>query len=155
MALLLTNQARVQNARSFYRDVFNNNDYFYFYASRPLPWTDDLVPTTPEDAQTQLSDVRRDALFVKRVQGADCCLLTVRRDWVSGTVYDQYDDAYTASNTATSGATSLASSLFYVMTSDFNVYKCIENGNGAQSVRKPTSTGSEIFELNKTLENNG
>jgi len=148
VTLLLTNQARVQNARSFYRDVFNNNDYFYFYASRPLPWTDDLVPTIPEDAQTQLSDVRRDALFVKRVQGADCCLLATRRDWVSGTVYDQYDDGYTASNTATSGATSLASSLFYVMTSDFNVYKCIENNSGAQSIRKPTSTGSEVFELN-------
>lgn len=148
MTLLLTNQSRVQLARSFYRDIFNSNDYFYFYASRPLPWTDDLVPATPEDAQSQLSDVRRDTLFVKRVQGSDACMLATRRNWVSGTIYDQYDDAYTATNTATSGATSLDASLFYVITSDFNVYKCIENGKGVASVRKPTSTGAEIFELN-------
>jgi hypothetical protein len=148
VALLLTDQSRTQLARSFYRDIYTENDYFYFYASRPLPWTNDLVPTDPEDAQVQINDLRRQTLFVKRVQGSDACLLARRVNWVSGTVYDQYDDAYTSDNPAASGATSLATSNFYVMTTDFNVYKCIENNGGLPSTRKPVSTGAEIFELN-------
>lgn len=148
MALLLTDLARMQQARSFYRDIYNENDYFYFYASRALPWTDDLVPTNPENTQVQLNDCRKQILFVKRVQGADACLLIPRRDWVSGTVYDRYDDDYSVANPSISGATSLRESTFYVMTSDYNVYKCIDNAGGAESVRKPESTGTEIFELN-------
>lgn len=138
----------MQQARSFYRDIYNVNDYFYFYASRALPWTNDLVPTDPENTQVQLSDCRKQILFVKRVQGSDACLLVPRRDWVSGTVYDKYDDDYSVANPSLSGATSLRESTFYVMTSDYNVYKCIDNNNGATSTRKPESTGTEIFELN-------
>ena len=138
----------MQQARSFYRDIYNENDYFYFYASRALPWTNDLVPTNPENTQVQLNDCRKQILFVKRVQGADTCLLIPRRDWVSGTVYDRYDDNYSVANPSISGATSLRESTFYVMTSDYNVYKCIDNAGGAESVRKPESTGTEIFELN-------
>lgn len=147
MALLLTDQSRTQLARSFYRDIYTENDYFYFYASRPLPWTDDLVPIDPEDNQHQLADMRKQILFVKRVQGSDACLLANRVNWVSGTVYDQYDDGYSVSNPSTSGATTLSSANFFVMTNDFNVYKCIDNNGGAVSTRKPTSTGAEIFEL--------
>ena len=115
MALLLTDLARMQQARSFYRDIYNENDYFYFYASRALPWTNDLVPTNPENTQVQLNDCRKQILFVKRVQGADACLLIPRRDWVSGTVYDRYDDDYSVANPSISGATSLRESTFYVM----------------------------------------
>ena len=148
MALLYTDQGRQQSARSFYRDIFNENDYFYFYASRALPWENDAVPDTPEDSQKQLAECRKQTLFVKRVQSADACLLARRIDWTNGTVYDEHDDGYTAALTASGGATTLSSANFYVMTSDFNVYKCIENNNGGTSIRKPTSTGTETFTLN-------
>mgnify|MGYP006092236565 FL=1 len=148
MALLYTDQGRQQSARSFYRDIFNENDYFYFYASRALPWENDAVPDTPEDSQKQLAECRKQTLFVKRVQSADACLLARRIDWTNGTVYDEHDDGYTAALTASGGATTLSSANFYVMTSDFNVYKCIENNNGGTSIRKPTSTGTETFALN-------
>ena len=94
MALLLRDQARVQQARSFYRDVYNTNDYFYMFVSRATPWADETSPDTPVDNRTQMADVRRQMLFAKRVQGSNVALLTKRINWVSGTVYDPYDDKY-------------------------------------------------------------
>jgi len=141
VALLLTDQGRQQSARSFYRDIYNENDYFHFYASRALAWNDDLIPDTPEDSQAQLAECRKQTLFIKRVQSKDACLLARRIDWVSGTVYDEHDDGYTIALPALSGATTLSASNFYVMTSDFKVYKCIENNGGEASTVKPTSTG--------------
>ena len=43
-------------------------------------------------------------------------------------------------NIAPSGAQRLEDCLFYVMTEDYNVYKCLDNNNGAQSINKPLGT---------------
>lgn len=147
MALLLRKAARVENARSFYRDIFNENDFFYMFASRARAWADETTPETPRDSQYYQSEYRHDMLFVKRIQASDAVLLAPRYDWVSGTVYDQYDDEYASNHPAFSGAVNLADAKFFVVTDEFNVYKCIENNNDAQSTVKPTSTGTDIFKL--------
>jgi hypothetical protein len=46
---------------------------------------------------------------------------------------------------AASGATSLESSRFYVLTSEFNVYKCIWNNNDSLSTIMPTTTPSDTL----------
>ena len=43
-------------------------------------------------------------------------------------------------NLAYSGENNLEDSLFYIMSDDFNVYKCLDNNNNAQSTSKPTGT---------------
>lgn len=43
-------------------------------------------------------------------------------------------------NIAPSGAQKLEDCQFYVMTEDYNVYKCLDNNNGAQSINKPLGT---------------
>ena len=63
-----------------------------------------------------------------------------RRDWVSGTVYDQFDGDYSSTNTAYSNATSLKAANFYVLTAEFNVYKCLFNNNNAPSTEEPFGT---------------
>ena len=73
-------------------------------------------------------------------------LLARRIDWTTGTVYDQYDDGLTTTTTANSGATTLSAANFYVLTDEFNVYKCMNNNANGQSTVKPTGTGTEIFE---------
>ena len=146
MAILIRDQARVQQARSFYRDIYNDNDRYFLAACRTQTWTTDTEPDTSYDNRIDMSQFRRDILFVKKVQNADVAMLARRIDWSSGTVYDQYDDALTATNTAYSGATSLDDANFYVLTEDFNVYKCMNNNFNAQSTSKPSSTGTEVFE---------
>lgn len=46
---------------------------------------------------------------------------------------------------ADSGATSIETANFYVMTDIFNVYKCIDNNDGAASTTKPTGTSTSTF----------
>lgn len=52
--------------------------------------------------------------------------------------------AYTYTHTveAESGATAIEDANFYVLTEDYNVYKCIWNNLGAESTVKPTGTGT-------------
>lgn len=147
MALLLREAARVENARSLYRDIYNENDFFYMFASRADPWDDDNTPETPRDSQFYQSQYRHNMLFVKRIQASDTVLLAPRYDWVSGTIYDQYDDEYASGHPAYSGATNLADARFYVMTDEFNVYKCLNNNGNTASTIKPTSTSTDTFEL--------
>lgn len=46
---------------------------------------------------------------------------------------------------AYSGATSLETSRFYVITPEFNVYKCIDNANNSPSTSMPTTTVTDII----------
>ena len=88
MALILRRLGRVELARSFHRDIKNNNDYFHFAVGRTSPWTDDTVPETPIDSDSYISEFRRGMMFTQRIDSADVCLLASRRNWTSGTVYD-------------------------------------------------------------------
>jgi len=146
MAILIRDQARVQQARSFYRDIYNGNDRYYLAASRTQTWTTDTSPDTSYDNRVDISQFRRDILFVKKVQNADVAMLARRIDWVSGTVYDKYDDALSPENLSNSGADNLQDANFYVLTDDYNVYKCMDNNSNTASTVKPDGTGTEIFE---------
>ena len=82
---------------------------------------------------------------LKKVSSTDVSHAIIRRDWTSGTAYDEYRHNYTSSNTATSGASTLWASTFYVVTSDYNVYKVISNNGGANSTVMPTGTSTSIL----------
>jgi hypothetical protein len=59
-----------------------------------------------------------------------------------------YRHDISSSNTSTSGASSLYDSSFYFMTTDFNVYKVLDNNGGtAYSGVEPTSTATAPFSL--------
>jgi hypothetical protein len=58
-----------------------------------------------------------------------------------------YDD-YSSDNISYNGATSLDQAKFYVLTTEFNVYKCLYNNNNVGSAYMPTGTPVEPIELN-------
>jgi len=70
----------------------------------------------------------------KKILSVDASLVVPRFDWVANTVYNHYDDI-SDSKTLMSNTNA-----FYVVTSEWNVYKCVSNGvYGAASTVKPTS----------------
>lgn len=159
MAILLTRLARVELARSFVREVKNvidsdtNKlyDYYNFALARTTAWTDEESPETAYDSQKYINQFRNNILFTQKVNPSDVCNLIRREDWVSGTIYDAYDDDYSENNPAPSaGATTLADAKFYVYTSNFRVYKCIDNrdatGTVIASTDEPDLTSTDIFE---------
>ena len=153
MALLLRSAGRTEIARSLYRDIYNENDFFYFFVGRTTEWDDEESPELPVDSPRYANTSSRNMLFVKRIQSSDTVLMISRINWVSGTVYDQYDDKYGELDangdayTAHSGALSLKTAQFYVLTDDDHVYKCISNNANAASTIKPSGTSTSSIEL--------
>ena len=74
-----------------------------------------------------------------------------RRNWTTGTTYDiyrhDYEEYVTGSTstkvTANSTATTLFDATFYVLTSDRNVYKCLDNDGNTASTVEPTGTSTD------------
>ena len=85
-------------------------------------------------------------IALKKVAPSDVSHGLVRRNWTTGTSYDEYQHDISTSNTAVaSGATNLYDSRFYVITDEYHVYKCIRTGRDSSgavvnSTVKPTGT---------------
>ena len=112
----------------------------YSFIGRGHAWTDDSTPPTPVDSPNDEFDAYRNMVALKKISTSDVSHAIVRRDWTSGTTYDEYRHNYSSSNTANSGATTLWDSLFYVVTDDYNVYKCLNNDGNTASTVKPDHT---------------
>ena len=92
-------------------------------------------------------------MAVKRITSSDVSFKGYRINWTSGTVYDYYRHDYgnritggTSIQSANSGATNLYDANFYVMNSNFQVYKCLDNNNNGQSTIEPTGENTLILE---------
>jgi hypothetical protein len=143
MAAIITNKFRIHNAESYiegFSEAAATN--VYLFIGRPQAWTDDTSPPTPADNSDTNFNAYDDMVALKRVTTSDVTHAVVRRDWTSGTVYDEYAHDYTSSNQSNSGASSLYSATFYIITEDYNVYKCIFNNGNAASTTKPTGTST-------------
>ena len=148
-------------ADAIYQEVTSKTARYYHWFGKENSWQDFLSPFIPanptEDSPGQPSDnfrydlhVRRDILTAKSVKPSDVSYVVRRIDWTSGTVYDDYDDAYDTTSgygfgPAYSGATRLEDSNFYVLTTQNNVYKCIWNNVNSPSTVMPTGTTPDVF----------
>ena len=128
MAAIITEKFRLNNAKQFVEDVSEGTSKHFTFIGRGHAWTDDSTPPTPVDSPNDEFDAYRNMVALKKIASTDVSHAIVRRDWASGITYDEYRHNYSSSNTASSGATTLWDSLFYVVTDDYNVYKCISNG---------------------------
>lgn len=140
MSFLLKDAIHGTLADSVYSEVLTRRSNYYFYIGKVAPWEEPLVPDSPQITKTYEDETRNKIISVKRIAISDVSYVVPRIDWTTGTVYDQYDPDYSTSNPSYSGATSLKSSQFYVLTSDFNVYKCLFNNNNSASTDQPTGT---------------
>ena len=145
MAAIITEKFRLHNAKEFKQSATETGNAMYMFIGRPLSWTDDNNPPTPVDSLNDEYDAYANMVALKKVSSTDVSHAIIRRDWTSGTTYDEYRHNYTSSNTATSGASTLWASTFYVVTSDYNVYKVISNNGGANSTVMPTGTSTSIL----------
>lgn len=133
-------------AESVYESIQNRTSNYYYYLGKILSWDDDTAPEDPIDNIHYENDVRRSMISVKRIDISDVAFIVERRNWTSGTVYDMYDDVIDEDNPAPSGATSIRDATYYVLTEDFNIYKCIFNNDGGQSTTTPTGTDTSYIE---------
>ena len=158
MAALVTNKFRIHNAKQFI-EAFDEvsftsgaavtdssgllNSNMYLFIGKVTGWSDDASPPTPTDsvANTHYENWR-DMIAAKKITSTDVSHVIPRKNWTNNTNYFAYTD-----NTST-----LFSQDFYVMTGDYNVYKCLSNSEtnssgttASTSTTKPTGTGTAII----------
>ena len=140
MAAIITEKFRLNNAKQFVEDITQSSSVAYSFIGRGHSWTDDSTPPTPVDSPNDEYDAYRNMVALKKISTSDISHAIVRRDWTTGTTYDEYRHNYSSSNTSHNSKTTLWDSLFYVVTDDYNVYKCIANDNNTASTVKPDHT---------------
>jgi hypothetical protein len=113
------------------------NPAYYFAASKHTEWPNDTAPDAPSDTLSEIRQFQREIMLGKRINRADVAHMIRKITWSSGTVYAPYDDTDKL----------LFEKNFYVLTEgDFNVYKCLDNNNGAPSTVKPTNKLTTKFQ---------
>ena len=148
MAAIITEKFRTHNAKQFKEDFGESASSTYIFIGRSHPWTDDTSPPVPVNGTSEEMDAFSDMLSMKKVSTADVSHALTRYDWTTGTTYDEYAHDYSSSNTSPgTSANNLFSSKFFVLTDDYNVYKCIRTGRNSSgatvaSTVKPTGTSA-------------
>lgn len=143
MTAFVTRTQSIINATRFIEDYTSDDNFLYLAISKPDPWNDDLTSsvdgTIPlaNDSETSQQRFRDGMIAAKRVLSTKFSKVVPRIDWASGTMYKAWDDQEPAFFN-----NELASPNFYVLTSSFDMYKCIRTGTGA-SLIQPSHTTTE------------
>ena len=142
MTAFVTRSQSIVNATRFIEDYTSEDNFLYLGIAKPDPWNDVLTssidesPPIANDSETSQQNFRDGLIAVKRVLSSQFSKVVPRIDWTSGTVYKAWDDQEPAFFDR-----SLTSPNFYVLTSSFDLYKCIRS-NGS-SLIQPSHTSVE------------
>ena len=157
MPAIVTNKFRIHNAKQFV-EAFDEvaatsgaaitdtagllTTNMYLFIGKVTAWADDTAPPTPTDSVSNtVYNHWRDMIAAKKIGATDVSHVVPRYNWTSGSNYYAYNHANNA----------LFDQQFYVMTDDYNVYKCLSNNNsGGTSTTKPSGTGTAIIETADT-----
>lgn len=148
MSTLLKSPLSNSVAEGIYNEILRKTARYYYFLGKTLEWEgtgSDFVPSDPVDTYQYELQTRNEMILVKQIQATDVAFVIPRYQWASGFVYDMYDDTYSSTSPAHSGATRLEDSIFYTVTNEFNVYKCISNAYNKPSTVQPTGTSSTQF----------
>ena len=133
MAAIITSNFRTTNAKKLKQQVSSSS--VYVGIGKSDVWslttsdTTDTTPFTPADTLDQLGEARSNLIGLKKIVGTEIAHVVPRHTWTSGSSYYAWD----------SDDASIFDKAFYIITSEFKVYKCIKAGGGASSIQ-PTQT---------------
>ncbi len=165
MPAVVTDQFRITNASNFVDSVLDSNNSYYVFLGLPNPavtgfgrtsqWNDANKTPNPIDNLQYLTHYRDTSLFGKKINSSNIRRVVKKHTWSANTRYDMYRHDYEAlSNPAPNSQTgSLYKTNYYVITSEFKVYICLDNGSsgapgssesrGNESLDEPTFTDLE------------
>lgn len=99
------------------------------------PWEDEFYPPESLNSLGAELDARNDLLYMRRVVPNDVSLATYNNSWEEGVIYEMWDHTRVMEDTN-----------FFVVNSEYNVYKCLDNNNDAPSTVEPL--GRSLFAFN-------
>lgn len=137
MTSLVTKNFRLYNTDQLYSKITTNaTENLYLTIGKTTAWPNDSIPPVVNSSFDSIAiDTWKYAISMKKIVGSDASYAVPRINWTSGVTYNSY-------KSYTDFATN-----FYVLTDEFNLYKCIDNNNNSPSTVKPTSTSTAIVSL--------
>ena len=133
MPAIITSNFRTLNAKHFKEQISGSS--VYVGIGKSDVWslttsdTTDTTPFTPSDRLDDLGEARANLIGLKKIVASDIAHVIPRHTWTSGRSYVAWD----------SDDPDIFDKAFYIVTSEFKVYKCIIAGGGASSIQ-PTQT---------------
>lgn len=121
----------------------------YLFIGKPTVWgdgsqNDELYPSIPQDTREEEARVWDEMLGLKKIADSSASLVVPRFDWAPDTIYTPFDDKDsdlyrqpTTARSASAAQQNLSAGSFYVLTDEFDVFICIENGGNRASTEKP------------------
>jgi hypothetical protein len=154
MPTVLSSSLRHKNLNNFKNTV--EDESVYFFVSKPTSWTEgDLIPPSVYDTFTLEPEAHDEMLYLKRVSISNCVNVIRLYRWQENRRYQAYSDKADLSDLLTKRTISTNEYYpFYVVTDDYRVYKCIDNGAtplnpyGVASTVEPITvafTGSDTY----------
>lgn len=130
---------RINNAEQFKESVSepSPNTKLFLVFGKTDAWANEASPNISNSSISTVYEIWDNMIGGKRILGGDISHVIPRINWTSNTVYDAYDDKRSDLFDA--------NTKFYVMNSDYSVYKCIANNHGKPSTTEPTSVNPEII----------
>ena len=110
---------------------FNNSDRYFLFAGKADGWTGGQTMDTLVDTRSQDIELWRNIVGLKQIDINSVFYMATRYDWTSNVKYDMYDHLV-----------DMVGKKYYVMTSDYHVYKCLDNNNVNSSVQ-PTGVKTQ------------
>lgn len=132
---------RINSAEQFRESVSepSPNTKMYITFGKVDAWANDASPNIANSSVATAYEVWSNMIGGKRILGSDLSHMIPRFNWTSNTAYTAYDHMNTNLHDG--------NTQFYVMNSDYSVYKCIANTNGAVSTVEPTSVSATTLSL--------
>lgn len=115
-----------------FKSLVSNTSNTYLAIARAEPWANDSAPSQANSSIDSVFELWRNIIGGKKITGGDISYVIRRQNWAANTVYNPYDCERSTLYSLTN--------LPYVLTEDFNVYKCLFNNSNANSTVKPVST---------------
>ncbi len=134
MSAVFSKYLEVFNAKQFKESVSepaSSNLYMTF--GRSFSWSSESSPPQANTSIASFNEVWNNMIGAKKITGNDIRHVVPRFNWANNSVYYAYDDLVDSRTLKSSN------NQFYVVTDDWNVYKCLANNNGANSTTKPIS----------------
>ena len=167
MAAILTDKFRVVFAEKFRQMIALGENQavtdlgippttLWLFFAKSVQW-DGGIPDNPVDNQNSAYKIYDQIIGMKRINSSEIRPMIRNNRWTSGQVYDIYRDDYGNVTSTVGSITNYVQSLnfeqhlyetnFYVVTSEYKVYKCLNNAKNGQSTVEPSSTSNAPFTL--------
>ena len=107
---------------------------FYCFLAKVDPWPNENAPPQPTQDQANLKRIYKNIFVAKKIGTNNISPVVERIDWVSGTVYDYYQDNVDMLEQDQNGFLIYH---FYVKNRFDQVFKCLWNNNGGAATDEP------------------